>query len=201
MTADVAGAADAPDPQLLDDAEFEALEELLTSDAVPEDCMDLEMLDGFLAAVLASPTRIPPAQWLPDVWSAHGDDVSFGSGSQMQRAIRLVRRYYNELATTLGDPSGSPSQSHVMLTCCGADRARTLPTATASPSTNRQALPTIGWNCASSSQRRRPSAVETRAKSSPRRPSTSAWSSTRGAATTSRSALTAAWVPGSARAP
>ena len=106
MTADVSGGADAPNPHLLDDAEFEALEELLTSDAVPEDCMDLEMLDGFLAAVLASPTRIAPEQWLPDVWSAHGEEVSFGSGSQMQRAIRLVRRYYNELAMTIGEPEG-----------------------------------------------------------------------------------------------
>ena len=106
MNADDAGAADAPNPHLLDDSEFEALEELLTSDAVPEDCMDLEMLDGFIAAVRASPTRIAPEQWLPDVWSAHGEDASFGSGSQMQRAIRLVRRYYNELATTLGEPEG-----------------------------------------------------------------------------------------------
>jgi uncharacterized protein len=106
MTPDASGAVEAPNPQLLDDAEFEALEELLTSDAVPEDCMDLEMLDGFLAGVLASPTRITPEQWLPDVWSAHGESASFGSGSQMQRAIRLVRRYYNELATTLGEPEG-----------------------------------------------------------------------------------------------
>ena len=106
MNADESRADDAPNPHLLDDAAFEALEELLTSDAVPEDCMDLEMLDGFLAAVLASPLRITPEQWLPEVWSAHGEAVSFGSGSQMQSAIRLVRRYYNELATTLGEPEG-----------------------------------------------------------------------------------------------
>jgi uncharacterized protein len=97
---------DDDNPHLLDDAEFEALEELLTSDVVPEDCMDLEMLDGYLVAVLASPQRIGPEQWLPGVWSAHGDDASFGSGSQMQQAIRLVRRYYNELASTVGEPDG-----------------------------------------------------------------------------------------------
>ena len=97
---------DTNNPHLLDDDEFEELEELLTSDVVPEDCMDLEMLDGFLAAVLASPTRLAPEQWLPAVWSAHGDEVSFGSGSQMQRVILLVRRYYNEVATTLGQPEG-----------------------------------------------------------------------------------------------
>ena len=94
------------DPHLLDDEEFEALEALLISDAVPEDCMDLEMLDGYLAAVIASPQVIPPERWLPGVWSAHGEEASFGSGSQMQRAIRLVRRYYNEILTTLGEPEG-----------------------------------------------------------------------------------------------
>lgn len=95
-----------PNPHLLDDEEFEALEELLVSDAVPEDCMDLEMLDGYLAAVIASPQPIEVGAWLPGVWSAHGDPMSFASGSRMQRAIRLVRRYYNELVTTIGDPEG-----------------------------------------------------------------------------------------------
>ncbi len=87
---------------LLSDDEFEALEELLTSDAVPEDCMDLEMLDGFLAAVIASPHPIEPGGWLPAVWSAHADEVAFGSGRQMQEAIRLVLRYHNELVATIG---------------------------------------------------------------------------------------------------
>ena len=93
-------------PHLLSDEEFEALEELLTSDVVPEDCMNLEMLDGFLVAVISSPVPIAAEHWLPDVWSAHGDSVAFGSASQMQRAIRLVRRYYNELLATLGEPEG-----------------------------------------------------------------------------------------------
>ena len=106
MTNETAAGADSDNPHALDDDEFEALEELLTSDVVPEDCMDLEMLDGYLAAILASPVPIAPEEWLPSVWSAHGDEISFGSGSQMQRAIRLVRRYYNELATTLGEPEG-----------------------------------------------------------------------------------------------
>ncbi|AYH44852.1 UPF0149 family protein [Azoarcus sp. DN11] len=106
MTSETAADAGSDNPHLLDDHEFEALEELLTSDVVPEDCMNLEMLDGYLAAVIASPVTIDPEQWLPPVWSAHGDEISFGSGSQLQRAIRLVRRYYNELATTLGQPEG-----------------------------------------------------------------------------------------------
>ncbi|ATE59608.1 YecA/YgfB family protein [Thauera sinica] len=92
----------AENPYLMSDEAFEALEEILTSDIVPEDCMDLEMLDGFLAGVLLSPRVIPVERWLPAVWSAHEDDVGFGSGSGVQRAIRLVLSYYNEMATTLG---------------------------------------------------------------------------------------------------
>lgn len=92
-------------PHELRDDEFDALEEILTSDAVPDDCMNLEMLDGYLAAVVLSPSPLGVADWMPAVWSAH-DDVDFASGSGMQHAIRLVLRYYNELVTTLGAPDG-----------------------------------------------------------------------------------------------
>lgn len=92
-------------PHELSDDEFDALEEILTSDAVPEDCMNLEMLDGYLAAVVISPTPLAPADWMPAVWSAHAD-TSFASGGGMQQAIRLVLRYYNELVTTVGNPEG-----------------------------------------------------------------------------------------------
>ncbi|WP_068637641.1 YecA/YgfB family protein [Thauera butanivorans] len=89
-------------PYLMSDEDFEALEEVLTSDIVPEDCMDLEMLDGFLAGVLISPRPIPVERWLPDVWSAHGEEASFSGGRGLQRAIRLVKAYYNEMVSTLG---------------------------------------------------------------------------------------------------
>jgi uncharacterized protein len=93
-------------PYELTDEEFDALEELLTSDAVPEDCMNLEMLDGYLAAVIASPRAVAPEDWMPGVWTAHGDEVAFASGRRMQKVIRLVRAYYNELVFTICDPEG-----------------------------------------------------------------------------------------------
>ena len=43
------------DPRALDEPltepELDELETFLASDAVPQDCMDLEMLDGYLAAL------------------------------------------------------------------------------------------------------------------------------------------------------
>ncbi|MBI1904776.1 MAG: UPF0149 family protein [Rhodocyclales bacterium] len=98
--------ADAAHPFELSDDEFDALEELLTSEVVPDDCMNLEMLDGYLAAVVASPVVIASTRWLPHIWTAHGDEVDFVAGHRMQRVIRLVLCYYNELATTIGAPDG-----------------------------------------------------------------------------------------------
>ena len=49
---------------LLSDEEFEALEAVLVSDDVPADCMNLEMLDGYVAALVCSPERIAMARWL-----------------------------------------------------------------------------------------------------------------------------------------
>lgn len=94
------------DQYVLGEDDFDALEELLVSDAVPADCMSLEALDGYLAAIVCSPVAIPMATWMPQVWSAHADAVSFESGSRMQKVIRLVIGYHNELAVTLGIPDG-----------------------------------------------------------------------------------------------
>ncbi|HRD33543.1 MAG TPA: UPF0149 family protein [Rhodocyclaceae bacterium] len=91
---------------VLDEDDFDALEELLISDVVPEDCMNLEALDGYLAAVVCSPVVIPMATWMPHVWTAHADSVSFAAGSRMQKVIRLVIGYHNELATTAGLAEG-----------------------------------------------------------------------------------------------
>jgi len=85
----------------LDEGEFDALEALLVSDAVPADCMNLEMLDGYLAAIACAPVPIPVERWMPGVWSADEEGMSFGSGGAMQQAIALVLRYHNEVVTTL----------------------------------------------------------------------------------------------------
>jgi uncharacterized protein len=98
--------AEDPNPHELSEDEFDALEELLTSDVVPADCMNLEMLDGYLAAVVICPTVLLADDWMPAVWSADEEEASFGSSGGMQRAIRLVLGYYNELVTTIGGEDG-----------------------------------------------------------------------------------------------
>jgi hypothetical protein len=67
--------------------------------------MNLEMLDGYLAAIVASPLPIPVEDWLPAV------DRRRGRGGLrlrrvLQKAIELVLRYYNDLLATIGDEEG-----------------------------------------------------------------------------------------------
>ena len=90
----------------LSEDELEQLEELLVSDEVPADCMNLEMLDGYLAAIAASPLPIAVEDWLPAVWTADEGEVGFGSGSTLQKAIELVLRYYNDQLAAIGDEEG-----------------------------------------------------------------------------------------------
>jgi len=87
----------------LSDDELEQLEDLLVSDEVPADCMNMEMLDGYLAAIVSSPLPIPVEDWLPAVWTADEGEVGFGSGAALQKAIELVLRYYNDLVAVIGD--------------------------------------------------------------------------------------------------
>ncbi|WP_374260322.1 UPF0149 family protein [Zoogloea sp.] len=90
----------------LSDEELEQLEELLVSDDVPADCMNLEMLDGYLAAIIASPLPVKVEQWLPAVWTADEGEVGFGSGAVLQKAIELVLRYHNDMLALIGDDEG-----------------------------------------------------------------------------------------------
>lgn len=87
---------------VLSDEEFEELEATLSSDDVPADCMNLEMLDGFLAAIACGPEPIAPSRWLPAVWTAEGDEAAFGSAKVARRALTLVLGYYNEILSTIG---------------------------------------------------------------------------------------------------
>jgi uncharacterized protein len=94
----------APPASRLSAAELDELEAFLTSDATPEDCMDLETLDGFLAALVSGPEVILPGEWLPRVWSVEGDSQRgpvFADEAQARRILGLVTRHMNAVAATL----------------------------------------------------------------------------------------------------
>ena len=106
------------DPRALDeplsDAELDELEVFLASDAVPQDCMDLEMLDGYLTAVVSGPEVIQPSEWLPQVWSEGSKSAApvFVDNDQAQRIMGLVLRHFVGIQRTLGE---SPTRFRPLL--------------------------------------------------------------------------------------
>ena len=97
------------EPRALDepltDTELDELETFLASDAVPEDCMDLEMLDGFLAAIVSGPESIQPSEWLPQVWSDGGRSATpaYGNSGDAQRVMALILRHMVGIQRTLAE--------------------------------------------------------------------------------------------------
>lgn len=106
------------EPRALDepltDAELDELEAFLASDSVPQDCMDLEMLDGFLTAMISGPDVVQPSEWLPQVWSEGGKSASpaFSGSDQAQRIMALVLRHLVGIQRTLTE---SPTRFRPLL--------------------------------------------------------------------------------------
>ena len=107
----------------LTDTELDELEGFLASDAVPEDCMDLEMLDGFLAAIVSGPESVQPSEWLPQVWSDGGRSATpaYGNSGDAQRIMALILRHMVGIQRTLGE---SPTRFKPLL-YMPEDKART----------------------------------------------------------------------------
>jgi uncharacterized protein len=88
-------------PQPLTDAEFERLSGVLGrfDNKHP---MNLEQLDGFLAALICGPKIVRPSEYLPVIC---GDDMvledSFGAQSVLQDFLSLIMRHWNVIADTL----------------------------------------------------------------------------------------------------
>jgi uncharacterized protein len=107
----------------LSDTELDELEAFLASDAVPQDCMDLEMLDGYLTAVASGPESIQPSEWLPGVWSEGGRAASpaYGSSEQAQQIMGLMLRHMVGIERTLAE---SPTRFRPLLYLPDRDKER-----------------------------------------------------------------------------
>lgn len=104
----------------LSDTELQALDELLlgldTRPAAPDspdadgdpEPMNVEMLDGYLTALLLAPvpvTALEGADWLPAVWGGDGPgDAPFASGKQKKRVIVMVLRHLRAIDQALNHP-------------------------------------------------------------------------------------------------
>jgi uncharacterized protein len=106
------------DPRALDepltDSELDEMEAFLASDAVPQDCMDLEMLDGYLTAIVSGPEDIQPSEWLPGVWSEGGRSgaPAYSGNEQAQHVMGLILRHMVGIQRTLRE---SPTRFRPLL--------------------------------------------------------------------------------------
>ena len=85
--------------QTPDDTDLEYLDEFLSSDRAPPDCMDLSSLDGFMAGLIVGPMPILPSEWLPVVWQ--GEDPVFEDEVEAERVLAAIMGRYNQIAESL----------------------------------------------------------------------------------------------------
>ena len=79
--------------QLLTDAEFDRLAEVLQR-CGGKHAMNMEMLDGFLAALICGPETVLPSEYLPKIW---GDEPAFDSQSVVRESLLLIMRHWNAI--------------------------------------------------------------------------------------------------------
>ena len=92
----------------LSDEEMDELGRFLCSDATSDETMVLEVLDGYLTALVVGPTTVMPSLWLPRVWGpAEEDAPEFETTAQAQRILELILRHMNGIAWSFEyDPDG-----------------------------------------------------------------------------------------------
>jgi uncharacterized protein len=87
--------------QPLTDAEFDRLSSIM--ERIGDNrSMNIEQLDGFLAALICGPEIVRPSEYLPVIWG--GDMVledSFRAQPILQDFLSLIMRYWNAIADTL----------------------------------------------------------------------------------------------------
>lgn len=87
--------------QALTDAEYDRITSMLARFS-SERAMNLEMLDGFFAALVCSPDMVRPSEYLREIWGgAMSDDEAFGGQSDLQTFLELVMRHWNTVVHSL----------------------------------------------------------------------------------------------------
>jgi uncharacterized protein len=89
-----------PLKQQLSDEELEQLESFLASDSTPEECIfSIEMLDGYMTALVVGPEPIQSDTWISFIWDQENDNEPFFASEAEEKAIReLLLRHMNTIA-------------------------------------------------------------------------------------------------------
>lgn len=86
----------------LSDKEFKELDQFLLSDRCADDGMTMDILHGYLTALVIGPQEVMMAEWLPLVWGADPAAApAFKTDKERERIISLIARFMNEIAITM----------------------------------------------------------------------------------------------------
>ena len=85
-----------PFSQALTDAELDRLTDFLY--AIGSPAMNIEMLDGYFAALICGPEMVLPSEYLPQIW---GDDFSFDNDAEATEIMGLIMRHWNTISSAL----------------------------------------------------------------------------------------------------
>jgi uncharacterized protein len=86
--------------QPLSNKELETLENFLASDLTPDDCIfSIEMLDGYMTALVVGPETIHPDTWISFIWDQeNGNEPSFSSDAEEKVIREYLVRHMNTIA-------------------------------------------------------------------------------------------------------
>lgn len=87
--------------QRLSDDEVARLDQLLEERVVAIGGMSLEMLDGFLSALVVGPDLVPPSEYLPCIWT---EELVWESAEEAEEALGLVMALWNDISRRVCAP-------------------------------------------------------------------------------------------------
>ena len=88
------------------DVGWDILDEFLSSDRAPPNCMSMPELDGFMTAVAIGPEQILPSEWMLVIWD--NEDPVFADDAEMTAVMGGIMSRYTEIVATIDDGSFGP---------------------------------------------------------------------------------------------
>lgn len=87
--------------QRMDNDALDRLHDFLEERVVPQGGMSLEMLDGFLSALMVGPELVPPAEYLPCIWN---EEQVWQSTAEAEEMLGLVMALWNDISRRVCAP-------------------------------------------------------------------------------------------------
>lgn len=87
--------------QPLPDDALARLEAILEDRAMPNNGMSLEMLDGFLSALVVGPELVMPGEYFPHIWNG---EAGWASQEEAMEAFGLVQGFWNHIVWRIEQP-------------------------------------------------------------------------------------------------